>query len=77
LATYTDIPTATAAIQAHPACSTFKALPGAYVVYYPAAYVVPSGTTVRRGSNDLVSLNLLYDNIDRFWTAQRLQLPAQ
>lgn len=79
MANYPDVPTATAAIQAHPVCATFKAIPAAFVVYYPPTYTVPGGAMVKRGApeNDLVMLNQLYDLIDRFWSAQRLQVPAQ
>lgn len=66
-----------AAIKAHPACSEFMALGGAYVVYYPPAYVIPGGYTVPRAGNDLGELTLLYSQIDAFWQTQRLKAPAQ
>ncbi len=73
---YPDIPTATAAIQAHPACQSFSARPNAYVVFYPPAYVIPGGTMVQRTGDDLASLNLLYTNLDNWWQSQTLQIPS-
>lgn len=73
---FTDIASAVAAIQAHDACATLLTLANAYVVYYPAAYVIPGGTMVQRTGNDLGSLNLLYTNVDNWWQAQRLQIAA-
>ena len=64
-------------IKAHPVCAEFMALPGAYVVYYPPAYVIPGGYTVPRAGNDAAELALLYAQIDAFWQAQRLKTPAQ
>jgi hypothetical protein len=73
---FIDIPTATAAIEAHDACAQLVTLPNAYVVYYPPAYVIPGGTMVQRTGNDLASLNLLYASMDNWWNAQRLQIAA-
>lgn len=77
MATYTTVADATAAIQAHSICSLFMATPMKYVVYYPPSYTVPGGALVDRGGDDLAALNLLYDQIDTFWNAQRLQIAAQ
>lgn len=74
MASYQTASDAQAAIEAHPACAQFMSTPGSYVVYYPAAYVIPGGASVRVGVDPLASLNLLYDRIDAFWQAQRLQV---
>lgn len=67
---------AIAAIQAHPVCAQFIATPINYAVFYPDAYVVPGGASVPRGLRALDSLIQLYVTIDRFWQAQRLQIPS-
>jgi len=74
MASYQTESDAQAAIEAHPACAQFMNTPGSFVVYYPAAYVIPGGTRVPKGTDPLASLNLLYDRIDAFWQAQRLQV---
>lgn len=77
MASYQTVSDATAAIQAHPLCASFMATPGSYVVFYPDAYTIPGGASVPVGIDPLASLNLLYDRIDQFWQAQRLQVSAQ
>lgn len=67
----------TAQIQAHPLCASFTVTPQKYVVFYPETYKVPGGAAVQRGSDDLAALTLLYQRIDNFWNAQRLQVAAQ
>lgn len=74
MASYQTESDAQAAIEAHPACAQFMSTPSSYVVYYPAAYVIPGGASVPVGVDPLASLNLLYDRIDAFWQAQRLQI---
>ena len=67
---------AIAAIQAHPMCSEFMTTPTKYVVFYPDAYKIPGGAAVPIGTNQVASLTLLYQQVDAFWQAQRLQIPA-
>lgn len=74
MASYQTVNEAQLAIEAHPACAQFMSTLGSYVVYYPAAYVIPGGASVPVGVDPLASLNLLYDRIDAFWQAQRLKL---
>lgn len=66
----------TAQIQAHPLCASFVTTPQKFVVFYPSTYVVPNGAAVQRGSDDLGALTLLYQRLENFWNAQRLQVPA-
>lgn len=77
MANYQTLDEAKAAIQAHPICVSFVELPRSFVVYYPAAYTINGGALVQRGGNDLAACNLLYDRIDAFWNAQRLQIAAE
>lgn len=77
MANYTTVDEAKAAIQAHPVCASFYELPLNLVVYYPAAYTMPGGVVVQRGTDDLAAYNLLYDRIDAFWNGQRLQIAAE
>jgi hypothetical protein len=65
------------AIQAHPLCAEFLTTPTQFVVYYPSTYTLPGGVTVKRGSDDLAALNLLWQRLENFWTAQTLQVSAQ
>lgn len=77
MAMYQSNADAIAAIQAHPVCAEYFSTPGSFVVFYPDAYKIPGGASVPRGLDDLAALNLLYDRIEQFWQAQRLQVPAQ
>ena len=63
---YTDVPTATAAIQAHPLCESFVAIADRYMVYYPPKYRIPGGATIVRTGNDIAALNALYRQMQSF-----------
>lgn len=67
-----------AAVQAHPLCASYLETPTQYVVFYPAAYKIPGGTSVRKSlAGALPDLTLLYTRLENFWTAQTLQISAQ
>lgn len=77
MASYQTASDAQAAIEAHPLCAQFMSTPGSFVVFYPDTYKMPGGAAVQRGMDDLAALNMLYDRIEQFWQAQRLQVSAQ
>jgi len=68
---------ALAAVYAHPLCQSFQETPTQYVVFYPSTYKIPGGVTVQRGLDDLAAMTLLYQRLDDFWNAQRLQVAKQ
>lgn len=76
MASYLTVSDAQAAVEAHPLCASFMNTPGSFVVFYPDTYKIPGGASVPKGINQLAALNLLYDRIDAFWQAQRLQVSA-
>lgn len=63
---FNDVPTATAAIQAHPLCAEFVSMTGRYLVYYPPQYRIPGGVMVIRSGNDVAALNTLYNQMVSF-----------
>jgi len=74
MADYTSIAEAQAAIRALPACASLIENPSTFVVYYPDGYKMPQGCLVKRGTDDLGALNLLYENVVKWWDSQRLKL---
>ena len=64
------------AIQAHPLCAEYLATPTKFCVFYPSTYRIPGGCAVQRGTDDLTALTLLYQQLETFWAAQRLQVSA-
>lgn len=77
MATYQSKAEAVAAIQAHPLCADYMETPGSFVVFYPDTYRIPGGASLPRGMDELATLNMLYDRLEQFWQAQRLQVSAQ
>jgi hypothetical protein len=73
---YQTVSDATAAIEAHPLCAQFMTTPQKFCVFYPTTYTIPGGAAVARGNDDLAALNLLYQRLQTFWTAQHLQVSA-
>jgi hypothetical protein len=74
MVTYQSEADALAAIQAHPLCADMLTTPTRYAVFYPPTYRIPGGVAVQRGMDDLAALNLLYERLQDFWNAQRLQI---
>jgi hypothetical protein len=73
---FTTVAEAQAAIEAHQLCQSFLTTPTQFAVFYPDTYKIPGGASVKRGNDDLAALTLLYQRLDNFWNAQRLQVAA-
>lgn len=74
MATFATADAATAAIEAHPLCVSFTETPTRYAVFYPAAYKIPGGASVMRGTDDLTALTVLFNRMEDFWNQQRLKV---